>query len=83
MDTTRFTAEAARPRSRPHVNRGHLAAVLRSAEPVYALVAEADGQLVAWCITVSSDHHQDRARLLFLEDLFTAPAERGRGIEGR
>ena len=50
------------------------------AEPVYALVAEQDGQLVG---TTHYLYHRSTTRIAltcYLQDLFTAPGRRGRGI---
>ena len=50
------------------------------AEPVYALVAEQDGQLVG---TTHYLYHRSTTRIAltcYLQDLFTAPGQRGRGI---
>lgn len=50
------------------------------AEPVFALVAEADGQLVGLTHYL---FHRSTTRIeltCYLQDLFTAPAERGQGI---
>jgi GNAT superfamily N-acetyltransferase len=50
------------------------------AEPVFALVAEADGMLVGLTHYL---YHRSTTRIeltCYLQDLFTAPAERGRGI---
>ena len=50
------------------------------AEPVYALVAEQDGQLVG---TTHYLHHRSTTRIAltcYLQDLFTADNLRGRGI---
>jgi GNAT superfamily N-acetyltransferase len=49
-------------------------------EPVFARVAESDGQLVG---LVHYLFHRSTTRIeltCYLQDLFTAPAERGRGI---
>ena len=49
-------------------------------EPVFALVAESDGQLLG---LVHYLYHRSTTRLeltCYLQDLFTAPASRGRGI---
>jgi len=50
------------------------------AEPVFALVAELDGKLVGLAHYL---FHRSTTRIeliCYLEDLFTVPAERGRGI---
>ena len=50
------------------------------AEPVYALVAEQDGQLVG---TTHYLYHRSTTRIAltcYLQDLFTAPSRRGHGI---
>jgi GNAT superfamily N-acetyltransferase len=50
------------------------------AEPVFALVAETDGKLVGLTHYL---FHRSTTRIeltCYLQDLFTAPAERGRGI---
>ena len=50
------------------------------AEPVYALVAEQDRQLVG---TTHYLYHRSTTRIAltcYLQDLFTAPGQRGRGI---
>jgi GNAT superfamily N-acetyltransferase len=64
----------------PHVTEATWQRFFDSAEPVYALVAEAEGQLVG---LVHYLFHRTTTRtelVCYLEDLFTAPAERGRGI---
>ena len=51
-----------------------------SAEPVFALVAEINGKLVGFTHYL---FHRSTTRIelvCYLEDLFTSPAERGRGI---
>ena len=51
-----------------------------SAEPVFALVAETDGKLVGLAHYL---FHRSTTRIeltCYLQDLFTVPAERGRGI---
>jgi GNAT superfamily N-acetyltransferase len=51
-----------------------------SAEPVFALVAETDGKLVGLAHYL---FHRSTTRMeltCYLEDLFTSPLERGRGI---
>jgi GNAT superfamily N-acetyltransferase len=51
-----------------------------SAEPVFALVAEANGKLVGFTHYL---FHRTTTRIeltCYLEDLFTSPPERGRGI---
>jgi GNAT superfamily N-acetyltransferase len=53
---------------------------LDPAEPVFALVAESDGELVGLAHYL---FHRSTTRIeliCYLEDLFTSPAERGRGI---
>jgi GNAT superfamily N-acetyltransferase len=50
------------------------------AEPVYALVAEVDGRVVGLTHYI---FHRNTTRIeltCYLQDLFTSPAERGRGI---
>jgi [ribosomal protein S18]-alanine N-acetyltransferase len=47
-----------------------------------SLLAEHDGALVAAVLTVDSPPWDDVADLVFIIDLFTAPALRGRGIAG-
>ncbi len=51
-----------------------------AAEPVHALVAECDGQLVGLAHYL---FHRNTTRIepiCYLNDLFTAPAQRGRGV---
>ncbi len=51
-------------------------------EPVFALVAERDGKLVGLTHYL---YHRDTTRMeltCYLQDLFTDPSERGRGIGG-
>jgi len=53
---------------------------LDPAEPVYALVAEVDGRVVGLTHYI---FHRNTTRIeltCYLQDLFTSPAERGRGI---
>jgi GNAT superfamily N-acetyltransferase len=50
------------------------------AEPVFALVAEADGALVGLTHYLFHRSTTRIALTCYLQDLFTAPAERGRGI---
>jgi GNAT superfamily N-acetyltransferase len=50
------------------------------AEPVFALVAELDGKLVGLAHYLFHRSTTIIELTCYLEDLFTAPAERGRGI---
>jgi GNAT superfamily N-acetyltransferase len=64
----------------PEITRMTWARFFDPAEPVHALVAEADGELVG--LTHYLFHRSTTAIDLtcYLQDLFTAPAARGRGV---
>jgi GNAT superfamily N-acetyltransferase len=51
-----------------------------SAEPVFALVAEINGKLVGFTHYLFHRSTTSIELTCYLEDLFTSPAERGRGI---
>jgi GNAT superfamily N-acetyltransferase len=51
-----------------------------SAEPVFALVAETDGKLVGLAHYLFHRSTTRMELMCYLEDLFTSPPERGRGI---
>jgi GNAT superfamily N-acetyltransferase len=53
---------------------------LDPAEPVFALVAETDGKLVGLTHYLFHLSTTRTELMCYLEDLFTSPADRGRGI---
>jgi GNAT superfamily N-acetyltransferase len=55
---------------------------LDASEPMHALVAEADGQLLGLAHFVIHRSTSRAADVCYLQDLFTAPALRGKGIAG-
>ena len=57
-----------------------MASILRAGEPVYALVAEIEGRIVGLTHYI---FHRNTTRIeltCYLQDLFTLPSERGKGI---
>jgi GNAT superfamily N-acetyltransferase len=82
MATTRSTAVLVRLRS-PSRSPKQRARFFEAHEPVHALVAECDGQLIG---IVHYLFHRSTTRLnhvCYLQDLFTAPEQRGRGVGRR
>jgi GNAT superfamily N-acetyltransferase len=65
---------------RPEITRVAWQRFLDPAEPVFALVAEGEGKLLGLAHYL---FHRSTTRIeptCYLQDLFTAPSERGRGI---
>ena len=64
----------------PEITRSTWQRFFDPAEPVFALVAEVDGRLVGLTHYL---YHRSTTRIeltCYLQDLFTAPAQRGQGI---
>ena len=64
------------------VTRATWARFLDSAEPVHALVAESEGQLLGLAHYLFHRSTLSLTPICYLQDLFTAPQARGRGIGG-
>jgi GNAT superfamily N-acetyltransferase len=64
----------------PEVTEATWQRFLNPAEPVFALVAETDGKLVGLTHYLFHRSTTRTELMCYLEDLFTSPADRGRGI---
>jgi GNAT superfamily N-acetyltransferase len=64
----------------PEINRLTWSRILDANEPVHALVAERDGQLVGLAHFIYHRNTITAGPMCYLKDLFTSPAVRGQGV---